>query len=243
MGKAKSETGHIPSSFAVAVANFEFLISNFDVSPDIIFPLMSNKGEKHGTLGDVELLRLHIAGDERAFSRLIGRYRKELFGFLARFIGDAHLAEDVFQEAFLQLHISAGVFDQTRRLKPWLFTIAANKARDAMRSRQRRRAVSLDVVVGDDGQATSYSDLMPSDVPPPDESISNLDLRRAVQNIVRAMPENLRVVLLLAYFNRMPYQEVADVLGLPLGTVKSRIHSAVKFFAQKWKTFHGTIGR
>lgn len=204
---------------------------------------MNDKGKKSGTVNDAELLRLHIAGDEQALSRLIDRYRGELFSFLARFIGDPHLAEDVFQEAFLQLHISAGVFDQARRLKPWLFTIAANKARDAMRSRQRRRAVSLDAIVGDDDQAASYSDLMPSDVPPPDESISNLDLRRAVQDIVKAMPENLRVVLLLAYFNRMPYQEVADVLGLPLGTVKSRIHAAVKLFAQRWKTFHGTIGR
>ena len=185
---------------------------------------------------DGELLRRYLDGDGDAFAALMERYRKELFNFLFRFTGDAALAEDVFQEAFLQLHISAGAFDPSRRLKPWLFTIAANKARDAMRSRFRRQAAPLDATVGrGEGDRISYADLMPAQIPSPDDAMMNLEARQAVQRIVDTMPENLRVVLLLSYFHEFPYKEIADILNVPLGTIKSRLHAAVRHFARAWK--------
>ncbi|MFA6135379.1 MAG: sigma-70 family RNA polymerase sigma factor [Phycisphaerae bacterium] len=187
-------------------------------------------------MSDTDLLQRHLDGDAQAFTALVGRYQRELFNFLFRFTGDAALAEDIFQETFLQLHISAGTFDMTRRLKPWLFTIAANKARDAMRSRTRRQAAPLDAAVaGSQDERTSYADLMPSGIPAPEESLMNLEDRQAVESIVKEMPENLRTVLLLSYFSEMPYQEIAEVLGVPLGTVKSRLHAAIKYFAKRWK--------
>ncbi len=187
-------------------------------------------------ISDGELLQRHLAGDGQAFPALVRRYRRELFNFLARFTGDAALAEDVFQEAFLQLHLSAGSFDTSRRLKPWLFTIAANKARDAMRSRQRRQAAPLDAAV-QPGAAdpTPYAALIPADVPAPEAALVNLETRRAVQRIVSEMPDSLRTVLLLSYFHDMPYKDIAEVLSVPLGTVKSRLHAAVRQFAARWK--------
>lgn len=188
------------------------------------------------SIGDNELLRRHLDGDAGAFAALVERYRHELFNFLARFTGDATLAEDVFQETFLQLHLSAGVFDMSRRLKPWLFTIAANKARDALRTRSRRQAAPLDALLsGDEGKAGTYAELMPANVPAPHEAILNIEARQAVQNTVNEMPENLRLVILLCYFHEFAYKEIAEMLGLPLGTVKSRIHAAVKLFAERWK--------
>jgi RNA polymerase sigma-70 factor (ECF subfamily) len=187
---------------------------------------------------DAELLQRYLDGEEAAFASLVSRYEREMFGFLYRFTGNRAMAEDVFQETFLQLHTSAQAFDMTRRLKPWLFTIAANKARDAMRSRSRRYAMPLDATVaGDDGSATTYVDLMPADIPPPDESLANLETRQAVQDIVRRMPDNLRTVLVLSYFHEFPYKEIAEILDVPLGTVKSRLHSAVRQFADQWKTY------
>ncbi len=194
------------------------------------------------TPDDTALLQRYLVGDQEAFTALIRRYRSELYNFLAVFTGDATLAEDIFQETFLQLHVSAALFDQTKRLKPWLFTIAANKARDAMRSRSRRRAVSLDATVDAAADSVSYGDLIPSDIPAPEEKILNLEARRAVQNIVSEMPENLRIVLLLCYFHEMPYKEIAEVLDAPLGTIKSRIHAAVAHFAQKWKAASERLG-
>lgn len=197
---------------------------------------VADQPEQPMQVPDVELLRRHLEGDASAFGALINRYRKELFSFLIRFTGDVDLAEDVFQEAFLQLHISAATFDPERRLKPWLFTIAANKARDAMRSRWRKQAAPLDAtVVGADDEQTSYASLMPSSIPAPDESLTNFETRQAVQNIVNRMPDSLRVVLLLSYFHEFPYKEIAEMLNVPLGTVKSRLHAALRYFAKQWK--------
>ncbi len=195
-------------------------------------------------VSDTELLQRHLDGDEEAFATLVNRYRRELYNFLARFTGDAALAEDVFQEAFLQLHISAATFDPSRRLKPWLFTIAANKARDAMRKAYRRQAAPLDATIGGAGseQTATYADLMPADVPAPDEAILNLETREAVQKIISGMPENLRTVLLLSYFNEFAYKEIAEILDVPLGTVKSRLHAAVGHFAKQWKAFAARPG-
>jgi RNA polymerase sigma-70 factor (ECF subfamily) len=187
-------------------------------------------------VSDEQLLLRYVQGDVNAFETLVNRYRRELFNFLARFLGDPALAEDVFQETFLQIHLSAGGFDVTRRLKPWLFTIAANKARDALRSRSRRSAAELDAEIGGgEDDSTRFVDLMPGSVPRPEETLENLEAAQSVQNIVQQMPENLRSVLLLSYFHQFPYKEIADILNVPLGTVKSRLHVAVKEFARRWK--------
>ena len=189
---------------------------------------------------DRDLLQRHLDGDEKAFASLINRHRRELFNFLARFVGNAALAEDVFQEAFLQLHLSAGAFDMSRRLKPWLFTIAANKARDALRSQSRRQMAPLDATIGPGSEeGASYADLLPSNIPAPDEDLLNLETREAVQKIVMAMPDNLRAVLMLSYFNDFSYKEIAEILDVPLGTVKSRLHAGVKYFARQWRAARG----
>ncbi len=198
---------------------------------------VTNPNDNNATIDDKQLLQRHLAGDEEAFGALVKLYRRELYNFLVRFTGDSALAEDVFQETFLQIHLSARAFDPQRRFKPWLFTIAANKARDAMRSRTRRYAAPLDAAVtgmGREGRVT-YADLMPADIPQPDESILNLETRQAVHNIIKDMPNNLRIVLLLSYFHAFAYKDIAEMLSLPLGTVKSRLHAAVKHFAKRWK--------
>ena len=197
---------------------------------------MREPAEKPDAITDSQLLERHVQGDAQAFGAIVGRYEKELFSFLARFTGDPALAEDVFQETFLQLHLSAQTFDFKRRLRPWLFTIAANKARDALRSRRRRPAASLDAPIGLEGQSRAiYADLLEGKIPPPDETAENLETRRHVEDMVRQMPESLQMVLLLNYFYGFPYKQIAEILEIPLGTVKSRLHAAVGQFAQMWK--------
>lgn len=198
---------------------------------------MAEPSEHDQSVSDADLLRRHLEGDPQAFAAIINRHRRELFNFLAKFLGDLALAEDVFQETFLQLYLSAATFDQERRLKPWLFTIATNKARDALRNRTRKQAAPLDAAIaGEDDQRGTFADLIPSDIPSPQENVQNQETREIVQTIVGRMPENLRAVLLLAYFHELPYRDVADILHLPLGTVKSRLHAAVRHFAEQWKT-------
>jgi len=185
---------------------------------------------------DEALLTAYIDGDRQAFAALLERYRTELHGFLARFLGSSAAADDVFQETFLQVHLAASTFDSTRHFKPWLFTIAANKARDWHRRQKRRRAVSLDAPLGGDPDGTRMVDIMESKAEVPDNLLESAETRERVKDVVDSMPALYREVLQLNYFQKMSYQQIAEVLGVPLGTVKSRLHAAVATFAESWKT-------
>jgi RNA polymerase sigma-70 factor (ECF subfamily) len=185
---------------------------------------------------DEQLLAAYREGDTASFSDLVTRYQRELFHFLIRFVGDRAAAEDVFQEAFLQVHQSAEQFDLQRRFRPWLFTIAANKARDMIRSQARRPTSPLQASInsGDDDSG-EFLDLMASATAMPEEDIERRELQSAVQKTVMGMPEHLREILLLSYFHQFPYKQISEILEIPLGTVKSRLHAAVAFFADRWR--------
>lgn len=189
---------------------------------------------------DNELLAAYRAGESPALGELVRRHHDDLMRFLTRLCGDRTLAEDAFQEAFLQVHISSETFDQSRRFKPWLFTIAANKARDLLRRSARRRTLDLSAPVSGarsdgSGEATTYVDLMEAAGSSPGASVSARERDAMVQRTVQDMPPTLREVLMLAYFGRMSYSQVADALDIPLGTVKSRLHAAVAAFAKRWQ--------
>ena len=186
---------------------------------------------------DESLLEAYLNGEVAAFQRLVERYQRELYHFLVRFLGDRAAAEDVFQETFLQVHQSGGQFDLSRRFRPWLFTIAANKARDLMRSQARRPTSPLQAEIspGEGDGGGQFIDLMAADIPGPGDAISRDELQAAVHDTVMGMPENLREILLLSYFHQFPYKQIADILDIPLGTVKSRLHAAVAAFGERWK--------
>ena len=185
---------------------------------------------------DEQLLAEYRAGDKSRFAVLVLRYQRELYHFLVRFLGDRAAAEDVFQETFLQVHQSADQFDPTRRFRPWLFTIAANKARDLIRSHARRPTSPLQASIspGDD-ESGEFIDLMQAAESIPGEPMEREELQQQVQKTVMAMPEHLREILLLSYFHQFPYKQIGDILDIPLGTVKSRLHAAVAHFADRWR--------
>jgi RNA polymerase sigma-70 factor (ECF subfamily) len=186
---------------------------------------------------DEQLLAAYRAGDKNSFSELVSRYERELYHFLVRFLSDRAAAEDVFQETFLQIHQSAEMFDPQRRFRPWMFTIAANKARDLIRSNARRPTHPLQASInGNDEESGEFLDLMKSSEDMPDAPMEKKELRQKVQATVTSMPEHLREILLLSYFHQFPYQQISDILDIPLGTVKSRLHSAVAYFADRWRT-------
>lgn len=194
---------------------------------------------------DEELLVGYARGDQRALAELIRRYQRELYAFLARFICDGPAAEDLFQETFLQVHRSAAGFDAARRFRPWLFTIAANKARDYLRASTRHTAQSLDSGIGrnrgdDDGPA--LVDLMDSGFAAPPGEISRAEDIAAVRRILAELPAHYREVLVMSYFHGFAYKEMADMLGIPLGTVKSRLHAALAAFARDFKAAEAPLG-
>lgn len=189
---------------------------------------------------DAQLLQAHRTGDSDAFETLVRRYRPELLPYLIRFVRGRAAAEDVFQETFLQIHLSADSFDVSKRFKPWLYTIASNKARDLLRKNKRRHTVPLSAGVGRDGDGPAFVDLMDSGLPRPADIAADRDIAERVRETVEDLPDHLREVLLLAYFQQFAYREIAEMLSIPLGTVKSRLHAAVGTFAQKWKVRRDT---
>jgi len=185
---------------------------------------------------DEQLLDAYRHGDKAGFSKLVERYQRELFHFLVRFLGDRAAAEDIFQEAFLQVHQSASTFDMQRRFRPWLFTIAANKARDLIRAQARRPTNPFQANIdGSDGEGSQFIDLMPSAVELPSAPLERQEFQDKVKQTIMAMPDSLREIILLSYFNQFPYKQIGEILEIPLGTVKSRLHSAVAYFANSWQ--------
>lgn len=184
---------------------------------------------------DEAVFERFLDGDMDAYRTLIERYHDDLLRFLTRLVGERAGAEDVFQDTFLQIHQSAHTFDTSRRFRPWLFTIAANKGRDWLRKKNRHRAVELSAPIGGRDGTTSFVDLLEVDVPSPDAAMDAVEQDALVQRALARLQPALREILLLAYFQRLSYQQIADDLGIPLGTVKSRMHSAVASFARSWQ--------
>ena len=184
---------------------------------------------------DEQLMAAYTAGDGEAFAELHRRHEQELGRFLRRFVGDAASADDLSQEAFLQVHTSARAFDTDKAFRPWLFTIAANKARDLLRSRGRRRTVSVHLPTDAAGTRTLLDGLQ-SVGDAPIAGLEAGETKDRVAAVIARLPTIYREVLLLAYFHQFPYRQIGEVLGVPLGTVKSRLHVAVKAFAETWQT-------
>jgi len=183
---------------------------------------------------DEELMAEYLAGDSGAFDCLVRRYVDDLYGFFSRFVGNRTAAEDLVQDTFLQVHLSAGSFDLNRTFKPWLYTIAANKGRDYLRARGRRPMQSLDLGQ-DEGHAPSPAKLLEADDAAAADRATREEQRRRVQETIARMPEHLQFILVLGYYQRLPYAEIAQILDIPVGTVKSRLHSAVQHFAHLWR--------
>ena len=190
---------------------------------------------------DADLIKRYIAGDEEAFRQIINRFRNPLYAFLSRFLSRKDLIDDVFQDTFLQLFVSRKTFDPTRPLQPWLFTIAANKAKDALRKQQRTSALQIGTLTSEDEM--SFGDVLntiSSYDTEPYESLQETETAQRVRSVIADMPENLREILVLAYFNKFSYKQMAQVLSIPIGTVKSRLHTAVGRFAKDYRAAIGS---
>ena len=174
------------------------------------------------------LLEYRSQGNRQAFEELVRRYERELFGYLRQYLGDAEMAEDVFQHTFLQVHLKCDQFEPGRKVRPWLYTVATNQAIDFQRRNRRHRMVSLDRRgVGDsDDDAGALINLLEGPEPDPVELTESAERHQQVRRAVEDLPEQTRQVVMLVYFQGLKYREAADVLSIPVGTGKSRLHAA-----------------
>jgi len=192
-------------------------------------------GGASGVVSDEELLRRCCrGGDAAAFESLVHRYEQELFSYLRRYLGSAEMAEDVFQATFLQVHLKKEQFEEGRRFRPWLYTIATNQAIDAQRRNRRHRMVSLDNRTGGENEVGSLVEMLAGNAQTADAQFEVEEAREWVRSAVDDLPDPLKSALMLVYHQGMKYREAADVLGIPVGTVKSRLHSALLKLNESW---------
>jgi len=185
------------------------------------------------------LLGYRDGGDRDAFDQLVHRYEGELYGYLRHYLGDADMAEDVFQLTFLQVHLKCDQFDPDRKVRPWLYTVATNQAIDLQRRNRRHGMVSLDRRRGNsEHDANGLSDLLDCPNPGPEEEAESAEQREQVRQALDELPEQIRQVVLLVYFQGLKYREAADVLSIPVGTVKSRLHAAIQKLSETLPQSH-----
>lgn len=185
---------------------------------------------------DEDLLGRFQRGHVEAFGILLRRYERELYGYLRRYLGDSDLADDVFQNTFLQLYTKISQYEAGRPVRPWLYTIATHQAIDALRRANRHQALSLDQNRQDlgNGEVRNLVDLLENRTPGPVEEADGAERRQRVRADVENLPDFLRQVVVLAYYQGLKYREIADILGIPVGTVKSRLHSALCRLQEVW---------
>ena len=196
----------------------------------------------HDGRSDEELLlEYRTTEDAAVFTELVARYQRELFSYLRRFLGDAAKAEDVFQQTFLQVHVKSELFQPGRKFRPWLYTIATNQAIDYQRRNKRHRRLSLDQSQRSSGEEVgSLMEVVASQEAGPHAKAEDGEQAEWIRSAVGSLPETLQSAVQLVYFRGMKYREAAQVLSVPVGTVKSRLHSALQRLGQTWRDGHTT---
>jgi RNA polymerase sigma-70 factor (ECF subfamily) len=186
-------------------------------------------------VSDEELLLEYCSTrSQLVFSNLVKRYERELFNYLRRYLGSTAMAEDAFQGTFLQVHLKCDSFEEGRRFRPWLYTVATNQAIDLQRRNKRHQHVSLDRRNGEVSDLGVLMDLLVGEDREPSERFDLQERADWIREEVERLPEQLRCSVDLVYFQGLKYREAADRLGIPVGTVKSRLHSALNRLRDAW---------
>jgi RNA polymerase sigma-70 factor, ECF subfamily len=179
---------------------------------------------------DEDLLAEYVKNEtQEAFEELVRRYESEICHHLHKYLRNAELAEDAFQATFLQVHLKCRQFDPCRRFRPWLYKIATNRAIDLLRRNRRWNAVSLNAGTPERGSSKGLADhdMLSVRNAAPSLQLEAAEDRQRIRSVVDKFPTRLKGVLDLVMFQGLKYQEAADTLGIPLGSVKSRMHEAV----------------
>jgi RNA polymerase sigma-70 factor (ECF subfamily) len=194
------------------------------------------RSSAYADCSDEELLTLYRQGTHEAFGALVRRYEGELYGYLRRYLGDRDLAEDVFQNAFLQLYTKIHQYEAGRPVRPWLYAIATNQAIDALRRQGRHQTVRLLPEAGDAGDPDMphLLTLLESRGPGPLEQLQNEERKQVIRSSVEKLPDFLKQVVILAYYQGLKYKDIADIMAIPVGTVKSRLHTALCKLHEAW---------
>jgi len=183
-------------------------------------------------LSDHALIEATKSGDETAFAEIMGRYRNPITNYLYRFLNDYEEAVDLAQETFVRVYFAIDRYHTQFAFSTYIYRIATNLAISEIRRRKRRKVLSLTgLFQGDDDQATEYQP--PDKRPLPDAELVDGERDRTIAAAIAALPEKYRVPIILRDIEGKSYDEVAEIMGLGLGTTKSRISRARALLKEK----------
>lgn len=183
-------------------------------------------------LSDELLVTAHLEGRPGAFQELFSRYRDRLVHFITRKTGDSDRAQDLVQEAFIRVTRHLHRFDTSKKFSTWIYTIASNLSKNELRNRSRSPLVLFQKLTNgweDDHRPLQFEDSSMK----PDDMFRKRYLQQVVEETVQTLPEHHRLVFRLRELEGKSYEEIADITGVNLGTVKSRLHRARNSFAQR----------
>lgn len=178
---------------------------------------------------DEKLMQKVKDGDMRSFDVLVRRWEDRLFNLIYKIIGDFEAAKDIRQEVFLRIYQSAWRYRPHNHFKAWLYRIAVNCSINELRKRERHSILSIDVSYQhDDGQEKPLESVLADSNPKPDEALQQSEVIEHVQNALRRLSNEQRVVIVLRHYEGLKFHQIASVLDCPVGTVKSRMHHGLE---------------
>jgi RNA polymerase sigma factor (sigma-70 family) len=164
-----------------------------------------------------------LKGDEKAYEELLRTHRRSVFSICLRMVRNRAAAEDIAQEVFIKVFAALGRYDSTYPFASWLNRITSNLCIDHLR-REKDRTLSLDQPIG--GGDDDLLIQIPSRAAGPDREMESREMMAILEEAMGILPENYRIIVILRHQEQLSYEEISDTLGIPLGTVKARIHRA-----------------
>ena len=180
---------------------------------------------------DGQLVSMYIKGNPDALDILVHRYKDRLYGFCYHLTSNKNEAEDLFQETWLKAVDKVKYYDLDKKFSTWIYTIALNLYRDNYR--KAKRWLSKVRLIFDDGKGNSELDRMSSEETAISEQVEDNEQKRELVKIINGLKDNYRIPLILFYYKEMTYEEIAQVLDIPIGTVKSRLNTCKKVLREE----------
>lgn len=192
---------------------------------------------------DKELIDRCLEGEERAFGELLDKYKASVYSICCRMVRNRTDAEDLAQEVFIRTFSVLDRYDPSYPFSSWLFRITSNLCIDFLR-REKGSMISLDQPV--EGSEGDMQRQLPSNVVKPDREMETREMMAALEEAISILPEHYRIIVILRHQEQMSYEEIAEDLGIPLGTVKARIHRArnmIKSYFRRSGLLNGGKGK
>jgi RNA polymerase sigma-70 factor (ECF subfamily) len=171
---------------------------------------------------DEELVARVLSGDQESYAALVSRYSDFVYTIVLRVVGDAEDADDVTQETFVRAYRALGRFRGDSKFSSWLYRIAVNRAITHLK-RKRRRALTVDLDAVPHVEASAVLERREAN---PEDIVLDEEFRQRVRKAVAELPPQYRAVVTLFYLEERSYKEVAEILGIPMGTLKTHLHRA-----------------